>query len=219
MKRSVLVGLVLLVLGAGTAAILLRDDKDSAPLPTRETLRKEGFAVWPQDTVDEATTACLDAEAWQLNPEQTALRFAREVLIYPEPFVDAIDPTSNSVRYLLNTRQVQGVFLGSVLDLKRYDRCWYIVRAESREDPFFDTVDFTLRGDQPYLVIEAGGLAETHVGYGTWDRLIENPSKRIVLKLPALETDATGHVMSMSRNRKGIVTGIAALPLGFVRQS
>lgn len=218
---------VLILLGAAAAVALLRND-DRAPLPPQYELRTHGFAVWPEDTVAEAMDACEQAEAWRLDPKATAFRFAREVLKYPEPQLNTnpIDPTPSKVRYLIGSDRVRGVFLGSVLDLRKYDRCWFIVRAENREDTFWDKISFRERDGNTYLVLDAGGLGQTEIGYGTWERVIEHPrtqdgsgpfsTKTRVLRLPEFGSDVTGHVMPLTRNDDGIATGIAAKPLGFI---
>lgn len=213
-----MLGLVVLFLGVAAAAVMLRSE-ESGPIPSRETLRRDGFAVWPQDTRDEAMAACDAAQGWQLDPKQTAERFARDVLGYPNPDASAIDPTANAVRYLLNASGVRGVFLGSVVDVRRYGRCWFIVHAENREDSVFETVGFVHRGERTDLVLGSIGPlpgTEAHVGYGTWDYGIEQPAGQTLVQLPELESDATGHIMFVSRNERGVATGIGANSLGFV---
>jgi hypothetical protein len=212
MRKTLIVSVVLLVVVVGTAVALLRED-DLGPIPSVEALRSEGFAVWPQDTLDEAMVACDAAEAWRLDAEQTALQFARDVLRYPEPFVNDVGRTTNSSRYLVNTDGIRGLFLGSLVELRRYDRCWFIVGAEARESAIFPTVSFIHRSDRPHLVLDPVG--ETRVGYGRWSTEVE-ARRQVVLRLPDLQSDATGHVMSDSRNARGIVTNIGASPLGFV---
>ena len=50
-----------MVIGA-VLAVSLSKPEDGAPLPTDDELRTQGFAVWPEDTVEEGMKACQDAE-------------------------------------------------------------------------------------------------------------------------------------------------------------
>jgi hypothetical protein len=90
MRRALFAGLLLLVLLAGGGVLLLQAE-NRAPLPSQDELRMDGFAVWPEDTVTEGMEACAEAEQWRLDPKETAFRFAREVLRYPEPSLNT-DP-------------------------------------------------------------------------------------------------------------------------------
>ena len=203
---------VLVLLGAGAAATLLKNDEHRAPLPSEDELRTNGFAVWPEDTVDEGMDVCKQAEAWRLDPKETAFRFAREVLKYPEPHLntDPIDPTSSKVRYLVGSDGVRGVFLGSVLDVRKYDRCWFIVTASPREGGWPATVSYVYRSGQPHLAIKSTG--ETQIGYGPWEHTVSG-REQVMLDLPELEADTTGHVISLSCRK---VCDASAWTLGFV---
>jgi hypothetical protein len=231
-KRTVVISLsVLVLLGAAVTVALVKND-DRAPMPSEDELRTKGFAVWPEDTLDEGMDSCEHAQAWQLDPQETAFRFAREVLKYPDPQMNT-DPVSQSttqIRYLMGSNGVRGdgVFLGAVIDVKKYDRCWFIVNAEDREDAAFDEVSYRHQGGRIWLVVHHRGLIETEVGYGAWERRSvplasrgiapapPQPGAESSFRLPRLDPDATGHIMSLTRNERGIAIGIAARPLGFV---
>jgi hypothetical protein len=228
---------VLVVVSAGTAAVLIVGDDalPPAPLPRDEQLRTSGFAVWPQDTLAEGLDACETPESWRLDPQETAFEFARKVLKYPDPELNtgAIRQSETKVRYLIGSQGVRGVgvFLGSVIDVKRYDRCWFVVNAEDREGAAFDKISFRHQSSDIWLVVHHRGLIETEIGYGGWERRLvplasrgippapPQPGAESSVRLPALDPDATGHIMSLTRNEQGIVIGVAARPLGFVPAS
>lgn len=233
-RRNIFVGLSVLVLAAAAVAavVIVRvDAPPPAPLPTQEELKENGFAVWPEDTVDEGLDSCADAEPWRLDAQETAFRFAREMLEYPDPELNTgpIGATATQVRYLIGSEGVRGVgvFLGSVIDVQKYDRCWFVVNAENREDSVFYKVSYRRQAGDVWLVVH-GGLVETEIGYGAWDRRLvplasrgippspPQPGSETSIRLPALDPDATGHVLSLTRNEQGIVIGITAQPLGFV---
>lgn len=236
MSRAVIVALcVLVVIAAGTAAVLIVGDDDAlppAPLPSDEQLRTSGFAVWPEDTMTEGLDACETPKSWQLDPQETAFRFARQVLKYPDPELNTgpIGESAAQVRYLMGSQGVHGVgvFLGSVIDVKRYDRCWFVVNAEDREDAAFDKISYRHQSGDIWLVVHHRGLIETEIGYGAWERRFvplasrgippapPQPGAKTSVRLPTLDPDATGHIMSLTRNEQGIVIGVAARPLGFV---
>ena len=213
MRRTLVVGLsVLLLLGGVAAAALLLRNGDRAPLPSEDELRTSGFAVWPEDTVAEGMDACRKAESWRLDPSMTALRFAREVLRYPEPSLSVNGEITTKVRFFVRTRGVGGgVFLGSVVDLVKHDRCWFVVDVEPREDAWSNTVSFVYRSGGPHLVIKTTG-ERTEVGYGSWQQSVVG-REQVLLDLQGVESDATGHVISLFCGR---VCAASAWTLGFV---
>lgn len=210
--------MVLALLGAGTVAALLNNDDDPAPIPSDDQLRADGFAIWPEDTLDEGIRACDQAEEWQLEPQETAFRFAREVLNYPEPHLNTVpiadeESTRTDVRYLIGSRGVPGVFLGSVVDVRKYGRCWFVVRVDPREGGWLPSVAFAHNGDRTQLVLQTLG-SEVEIGYGSWEKTITDDRDQVVLDLPDLEPDATGHLMALGPYRQ-VLDGSAA-PLGFI---
>jgi hypothetical protein len=212
MRRTLVVGLsVLLLLGGVAAAALLLSNGDRAPLPSEDQLRTSGFAVWPEDTVAEGLDACRKAEPWRLDPSTTALRFVREVLRYPEPYLNDMGVTPTKVRYLIGTRGVRGVFLGSVVDLVKHDRCWFVVEVQPREEGWPATVSFVDRSGGPHLVIKSTG-ERTEVGYGSWQQSVVG-REQVLLDLQGVEPDATGHVISLVCGR---VCDASAWTLGYV---
>ena len=88
LRRKHLLGplIVAIVLSGGTATALLLPEEPGA-FPTDEQIARSGFAVWPVDTPEEAREECAQAEDWRRDPEQVVLRFASEVLRYPDPTI------------------------------------------------------------------------------------------------------------------------------------
>jgi hypothetical protein len=214
MRRTVVVGLsILVLLGAGAAAALLNNN-DSAPLPSEDELRTNGFAVWPEDTVEEGMAACEDAEPWRLDSVNTALRFAHDVLKYPEPYVTLTigDWAPQTIRYFVATRRVPSYELPMIVDVRQYHRCWFVVGAEPREDGFPATVSFVYRSGRPHLAIKST-VDRTEVGYGSWERNVVG-GEQVVLDLPDLEPAATGHVISLGTCQRACNAN--AWTLGFV---
>lgn len=217
MRRRLIVGGCVLILIAAGAVTVLRNGQE-APLPSENELRTSGFAVWPEDTVEEGVEACEDAEAWRLDPQEAAFQFAREVLRYPEPALNTHpigdeEGPRNQVRYLVDSGGLRGVFLGSVIDVKKYGRCWYVIHLEPREEGFLPPIAYAHRGDDTQLVLNTNGV-DTQIGYGTWERNVTAKEDQVVLDLPDLPRDATGHLMSLGSYQQ--VRGGSAARLGFV---
>jgi hypothetical protein len=215
MTRSVVLGLAAVLFVGSAIASVLRSNASTAPLPSPADLRTDGFAVWPEDTVQEGMEACREAETWRLDPLRTAFRFTRDVLEYPAPTLNAEagDVSRQDLRFIIGSEGVRGVFLGSVIDVRKYGRCWFVVRLQPREGGYVPSVRVTRREGDPQIVLQSTA-DEMRVGYGRWARSIRGGS-RVVLDLPALEPDATGHVMALSRYRQ--VFDGSATPLGFLR--
>lgn len=215
MRRLLLVLAALVVMGG--AAVLVLGRGPSGPFPSATHLREHGFAVWPVDTVEEAEEECADAEEWRLDARATAERFAAEVLGYPEPGAgEAFGEAEHHVRLLINTDGVGGLFLGSVLDLDRYGRCWYVTGGQPREGDLDATLGFVHREGRPHLLLgQRGDVPVGFVGYGDWETEIDPGSRQIVMS-PPLENDVTGHVIHVRPDERGISEIVGARALGFV---
>lgn len=143
MKRAFILLTALLVV-VGAALIWLPLD-GGGPVPSATSLATYGFAVWPEDTLEEGMAACRRGEAWRRDPQEIARRFATAVLQYPEPEVGDNKPVDNHVRYLINSLRMGGLSLGSVLDLRRYGDCWFVVGGIPREGDLGATIAFVQR--------------------------------------------------------------------------
>ena len=198
-------------MGAGAAAALLTKD-DPAPYPSEDELRAGGFAVWPEDTVAEAMDACADAESWRLGSAETALRFANDVLRYPRPHVThTIDRGPGTFRYFVNTRGPASDRLPMLIDVRKYDRCWFVVGATPREGGWPATLTYVHRSGQPHVAVKSTG-ERTEVGYGSLETSVDG-TEQAVLDLSEVEPGATGHVISFSCRQ---VCDASAWTLGFV---
>lgn len=199
------------MIGAGVAAgVASLEPPTRAALPSSQQLRDEGFAVWPEDTLQEGLEACGEAEGWRFDAHETADRYAREVLGYPEPHLRAADRKPSSVQYGITSEAVE---LGSIIHLRKYDRCWFVVYVTAREGGFIPSLLFAYdEGGDPLLVIEGIGH-ETEVGYGEWETLVD-ASEQAVVDPPDLPPNATGHIARIFTS-KGI-SDIDAVRLGSI---
>ena len=214
MKKPVL---ALLVSAGAVGAVLLLGRDQGGPLPSQMSLANYGFAVWPEDTLEEGLDACNDREGWRVRPRETARRFAREVLNYPSPTVGSPTPVRNHVRYLLGTRRTGELFLGSILDLRRYGRCWYVTQGQPREDALTASIGFVHdRGEPRLLISSPSRIPDTHLGYGDWEREIAGGRRRMLIDLPRLERSATGHAIFLAPDRNGISEYVGTMRLGAV---
>ena len=201
-----MVGVMFALAGAGFVADHIRDDR--GPLPTRAHLQAHGFAVWPEDTVQEGLEACADAEEWRFDATETAERYALDVLRYPEPHLSGSEPEGRSVQYGITDEAVD---LGSIVELRKYDRCWFVVYVSPREGGFLPGLLFARDADGHPLLIIGGG---SEIGYGTWETTLDGDGQQVIDPPDDLPSDATGHLVDVSTS-KGI-NAIDAVPLGFV---
>ena len=85
------------------------------------------------------------------------MRFATQVLRYPAPYSsDWSDEQEHRERFLVGSDGTRGVFLGSVLELARFGRCWYVTGGMPREGDIAATLGFVYRGGQPHLLLGNG---------------------------------------------------------------
>lgn len=214
-KLALLFGVLAL---AGGAAALLLDRDPVGPFPSASDLRMRGFAAWPVDTVEEAEEECAGAEAWRLDARETAVRFASDVLRYPKPHAgDAYDEDDHHVRLLIGSDDEPGVFLGSALDLDRYGRCWYVTQGIPREDELGASLGFVYRDGRPYLLLgNPNGVPTGVVGFGDWETEIDPGLRQTVMWMPELDPDATGHVIHVAPDERGVSEIVGARSLGVV---
>ncbi len=214
MRRPAFLAAALAVVG-GTA-FLVFDRPPSGPFPSAGDLRARGFAAWPVDTVQEAEEECADPEEWRLDARATAEQFAQQIMRYPDPAAgESFGEAEHHVRLLINTRGVRGVFLGSALDLARYGRCWYVVEGQPREGDLDATLGFVYRDGRAQLLIgHPSDVPAGFVGYGDWETEIGPELRGGALWMPALDPDATGHVIYTRPDEQGVseMVGARALP-------
>lgn len=212
MRRTLIVGVsTLLLFGAGTAVALLSNDPDG-PLPSEDQLRTEGFAVWPEDTLDEGMESCENAEAWQLDPEETALRFASEVINEPEEGLTATynnEPGDAAIyrRYDVNSPEndAGSEHPGVSVHVRKYGRCWFVFRSEPGENNFLPSIAYAVSGGAKKLIVRPGGYP-VQLGYGPIAERMDATTDQAVIDISQLEPGDTGHV----------IAGQSSQPLGFV---
>lgn len=217
MRRiALLLALVLMV--GGAAAVLLLRREPGGPFPSEEHLRTRGFAAWPVDTVAEAEDECADPEEWRLDARATAIRFARDVLRYPAPGAgESYVDDDHRARLLVGSDDVPGVFLGSMLELARFGRCWYVTSGMPREGELGATLGFVYREGRPYLLLGSpGDVPPGSVGYGEWETEIHPKLRQGIVDMPELPAGATGHAIYTRPGEEGVSEIVGARSLGFV---
>lgn len=216
MRRLSLI-LVAVVLVGGAAAIVLGRDP-SGPFPSASDLSARGFAAWPVDTVEEAEDECAGAEEWRRDAHATALRFARDVLRYPKPHAgESFGDEDHSVRLLVGSDDERELFLGSVLELDRYGRCWYVTEGVPREGDLGATLGFVYREGRPHLLLgHPLGLPSGYVGWGDWEAEIDPGARQTVMWMPELDPGTTGHAIYTAPDERGVSEMVGARTLGFV---
>lgn len=203
---------------AATAVLLVTRD-DGGPWPGPEHLRAEGFAAWPEDTVDEARSACEDSpEPWRLDPEAMILRFASEMQGYPKPVLynDRFEDDRGFAQVSTNGPRDKGVFLGSAFDVQRFGNCWYVVLGQPREGAEGPDLAFTYEGGTPRLVVEPDfdRAATIDVGWGSWSRtLTVGAGERVTVPVDPGAEGATGHYIATYPGDGGLSEGVDAVPL------
>jgi hypothetical protein len=172
---------------------------DPTPFPSPEEVQRYGFAVWPEDTVEEAQAACADRaddDPWRLSARETALHFAIDVLHQEDASILEAEIEEEWAQVSFGAK---GVFLYNFVDLRRADVCWYITRADYREPivgatPVFAQPD---GGTRVYLeTYGAGrlsGLAE--IGFGAHTkRFAKRRPARLSWTLPP-DSAHEGHII------------------------
>ena len=207
MRRSLVLASTLIVAFVGPTAA----QEPPSPWPTEEDVARSGFAVWPEDTVEEAQDACAqhtDDEPWRLSPTETALRFARVKLDHEKPTVDeeATEIGSDSARVWLMAPEVS---LSNIFELRRHDVCWYVTRGDEREDSVGASVLFARKDGDKRVYLEHshdGSLGE--LGFGEHIRQwapTSNETRRSWALPPT--ADREGHVLLVDWDSRGEVQG------------
>lgn len=215
-RLRTLAGVAALLMVAVAATVVapftLPSTAPTSPYPSKSELRTGGFAVWPEDTIQEGKAACEEPEPWRLEAGSTVLRFAREVLKYPEPDVeDRVDnPESGTNRYHVTT-PTEWVYLGMMVDLRKFGSCWFVVGATPREGGYPATVTFTHPGEEPHIAVRSTA-SRTEVGFGTWSHTFTG--REGTFDLSDVAPEATGHVTTFNCYRE--LCDVNAWPLGAV---
>ena len=186
---------------------------DPSPFPSEEEVRAEGFAVWPEDTVEEAREACsehADDQPWRLSAMETAEHFARTVLSHRDPKADPefSDVNEHHARVWLVAKEV---FLSNIVELRRADVCWFITFGEPREsgpylEPVFVEEDGNIRAYFEGYTRTSSDFEE--LGFGNHTKTFEageRPFRRSWV-LPDDALGEEGHAMYLGWDRKAAET-------------
>lgn len=129
------------------------------------------FAIWPEDTREEARVACLERageETWRLDANETADRFVRDVLGYQNADIPLDQPplTQDSTNLVVYDDKMTD--LGTVLHLRRFGSCWFVTFVGPREG--FPTATFAyLKGRSVAMANYGAGpadVANVELGFG-----------------------------------------------------
>ena len=110
------------------------------PLPTDRE-----FAVWPVDTIVEAEGECAEGDDWRHSLEETAYRFADEVLDAEE--IEVTDARSLNHDEGATSVTSKGDPLGTSVFGRQAFGCWYVTGVSARED--FSSGDPTFYAGAP----------------------------------------------------------------------
>jgi hypothetical protein len=203
--------LALAAAGAIGAVIVVARSRGDAgvPFPSDASTRRLGFAVWPEDTVDEARAACeerADDQPWRLSAVDTTLTFGRERLGYDDVEVMAEQTTVHDDRatvWLLDP----GIFLPNIFYLRKAGDCWFITGAVHREGDQ-PSIAFSHWPHQTTMHIEAPIFVEA--GFGSrMKRTSLHPGHPFGWSLPGA-VSSEGHYLTVGYDRKGNGETVAA---------
>jgi hypothetical protein len=206
--------LVLAAAGAIGAVIVVARSRGDAgvPFPSDASTRRLGFAVWPEDTVDEARAACeerADDQPWRLSAVDTTLTFGRERLGYDEAEVMAelttVQDDSAEV-WLVDP----GIDLPNIFYLRKADDCWFITGADPREGQQPD-VAFSHGSAGTTMHIDAPIFVEAGFG-GRIERTSRHSGRPFAWSLPE-PVSSEGHYLTVGYDRQGRAETVAARAL------
>ena len=164
-----------------------------------------GFAVWPEDTFEEAREGCLersDEEPWRLSHRETVLQYSRDVLGYPNPRTDGNDASpeqSGGVSIVYDDRMRRDS-LGTVINTRREGSCWFVTQVQPREGGSVGMIA-QLPGDRILVGGDTGGRgsrAVVEVGFGTETR--RTPAATSGQAIFKMDSDEPGHWLLLYRN-------------------
>lgn len=183
---------------AGSVALVITG-RSSGPWPSERHVLLHGLAAWPADTRAEAEAECSKADDWRRDAAATIERFASRVLRYPDPIFDLPSQANPHRREaLVTTRNSKSLFLGSLVEVQRLGRCWYVVNGEPREGESYLDLAYQPGADSSTVIVHSkGGFPQTEIGWGEWERDIHftEPRNQIVMEVPARAASQPGHYM------------------------
>jgi hypothetical protein len=154
---------------------------------------RNGFAIWPVDTPDEAREECLGGEPWRRSPDATVQRFAREIIHATQPSVSVTDSGFNLAAPRVPLEHHGG--------LRETYGCWYVTSILNREGFPTAGTGYAGLGDERVLFLHVPNLIEsdTYVSVGSGpeqvtgsDLLRYQADGSTLITVPATE-DEPGH--------------------------
>ena len=188
-----------------------------APTPTAAASgdEHEGFAVWPEDTLQaaEASLGRLEsgADPWRADPAETALRFVERVLGWTEAVAGApIDRGDGLVAF--DVRSGSGAENVEVLVACLVDPWWWVysVHGGLGRDPVVSVM-----GSLVHVGVDVAGAMRTDIEVGYGDREVQDSlegSGELSLRL-GFRPATTGRLLVLARDASGHVIGAFASPL------
>lgn len=175
--------------------------------PPLEEVARTGFAVWPEDSDEEAGVACeqkADEQPWRRSAERTALRFAEVVMGHEGASIE--NHTNSADDAATISLSAPSVFLSNYLQLRRYDGCWYVVKGDYREGSSGPSLVFVNDGDRIRVYLESSDSGRfssyQEIGFGPHLRVFpasEAATRRTWLLPEGLRQE--GHLISLSSER------------------
>ena len=204
MRRSAqryFLGLILVLAAAGSAWA----QDPSPPFPTPEEVADRGFAVWPEDTLEEGQQACAqrtEADSWRLSPEGVAERFAAQMMNHPdpqsEPELSEVEATS--ARIWIHPPNE----LATIFTVEKFGDCWFITFIEHRE---FADVAFTYSNDGAATTAHLGpGFGLLELGFGGEQRQKPHGERAVLHWTLGEEAASSGHYSEVYFRDNGVGT-------------
>jgi hypothetical protein len=202
-----------------------------SPRPTtseEELFEKDGFAIWPEDTLDGARAVTSRVEAgddqWRSDPRETAIRFAREVLRWSgataAPFQEAPCAACFAV-----TREAGGPQIYVRLE-QRVPPMWWVTYAAGIEKQVIESYSLFFDRTGPHL--QGGVAAGEHSGVRLQVGFDGRNEERDLTTDPdgiahfsfdlAFVPRTTGHLIVLFLEDDGKVEALQAVTLGSRRQ-
>lgn len=206
--RSAAVLVLVATLVVGTAAA---QGSPPAPWPAPEEVADRGFAVWPEDTLEEAQEACATRaaeEPWRLTPEGVVSEFATRLMGHEEPAIDheMSEVGEDEARIWLNPPRD----LATILNLRRAGDCWFVMHVLYRESASFG-FEYTFDGTATTAHLTTNRFAE--LGFGDEVRQKGEGDGEVLRWRFEEEVDDSGHALVVGfRNGVGTIALGDALP-------
>jgi hypothetical protein len=193
-----------------------------APAPTPTPPPAEGFAIWPETTPARAEAACgSNAPRWRADPTEVGLRFAREVLGWPDatnPDVLQLRKSGGAVMSISRSEgEPDAPVLVSVAPRLFEEGCLSVVGVSRPEGKEPTGLSVSVHGAVAELGWDPRGAAsaEVRVGFGELEQVKEVRAERARFVFDAPPTEP-GYFLVLLRDEGGEVMSAmgSILPVG-----